>query len=368
MGIPLFDSATPLEPLRASCATPSSGSSTAAASSSVRRSSRFEREFAEHRRRPPRDRRRERHRRDHDRAAGDGRRARAMRSSSRRSRSTRRPRRSRHTGATPVFATSIRTTLLSHRRHRQGRADAEDQGRDRRAPVRQRRPGRRDRGAWRPGPRGRGAGSRLARPRRRRAGALGTARRSASTRRRTSAAFGDGGAITTGDAEIARARARCCASTARGQGALRALGCNSRLDAIQAAILRVLLPHLDALGAGAPRGRRRLRRGRPRRHVTLPATAPGSRAAWHLYVVRTPDPDALAAARRPRHRGARLLPRRRFTARRRCASDGELPAHRRRLRHQPRAADGAGADQPSRCGEVAAAVAEALAALAPALE
>ena len=30
--------------------------------------------------------------------------------------------------------------------------------------------------------------------------------------------------------------------------------------------------------------------------MTLPAAAPGSTPAWHLYVVRHPEPDALAAA------------------------------------------------------------------------
>lgn len=58
--------------------------------------------------------------------------------------------------------------------------------------------------------------------------------------------FGDGGAICTNDDELAQI-ATMIAS--HGQSRLYVhdvVGCNSRLDAIQAAILRVKLPHLDA--------------------------------------------------------------------------------------------------------------------------
>ena len=81
--------------------------------------------------------------------------------------------------------------------------------------------------------------------------------------------LGDGGAIATDDDGDRRARARCCASTARAtRRPSRAVGWNSRLDAIQAAVLRVTLARLDewnerrralaaAYAAGGPRGHRR---------------------------------------------------------------------------------------------------------------
>jgi dTDP-3-amino-3,4,6-trideoxy-alpha-D-glucose transaminase len=108
--------------------------------------------------------------------------------------------------------------------------------------------------------------------------------------------FGDGGALTTSDAALAE-RVR----TLRFHGSAdkvtyTEVGYNSRLDELQAAILRVQLPHLD----GWAEHRRRVgdwyAEAGLGAHVALPEPAPGSRPAWGLYVVRTPEPDALAAA------------------------------------------------------------------------
>ena len=65
-----------------------------------------------------------------------------------------------HTGARPVFCDIDPETMLDHARDRARGDDAAHEGRDRRPPVRQRRPGRGDRGARRPGDRGRRAGRR----------------------------------------------------------------------------------------------------------------------------------------------------------------------------------------------------------------
>ena len=84
-------------------------------------------------------------------------------------------------------------------------------------------------------------------------------------------------------------------------------GVNSRLDALQAAILRVMLPSLPGVGRGPPGRRARLRGGGARRpRDAARRRRPGAEPAWHLYVVRHPRADALAArAGRARHRGAR---------------------------------------------------------------
>ena len=100
-----------------------------------------------------------------------------------------------------------------------------------------------------------------------------------------------------------RAGAACCASTApRTRSTFELVGHNSRLDELQAAILRVLLPHLDALVRRASRRRGRatsdaglgeLVRAAARRAGQRPRVAPlrGARRA-----PRTRSPDGLRAA------------------------------------------------------------------------
>ncbi|HZQ15458.1 MAG TPA: aminotransferase class I/II-fold pyridoxal phosphate-dependent enzyme [Gaiellaceae bacterium] len=114
-------------------------------------------------------------------------------------------------------------------------------------------------------------------------------------------AFGDAGALVTSDGELAaRVRAlREHGQTAKYHHELE--GWTARLDTLQAAVLLRKLPHLDewndrrraaaAVYAEALAGVGDLR---------LPAAVPGSEPAWHLYVVRTADPDALAAFLRER--------------------------------------------------------------------
>jgi dTDP-4-amino-4,6-dideoxygalactose transaminase len=108
-------------------------------------------------------------------------------------------------------------------------------------------------------------------------------------------AFGDAGMVVSSDAEWL-ARLRQVAN--HGAGAHKydnvALGTNSRLDALQAAILRVKLRHLEAWN-----DERRLRvraydealAGVP--GLVLPREAEGARSAWHLYTIRVCERDAL---------------------------------------------------------------------------
>ena len=82
-------------------------------------------------------------------------------------------------------------------------------------------------------------------------------------------AFGDGGMVVTDDEALARAAARCSASTASEPKYYHTfVGGNFRLDALQAAVLRVKLPHLDAWSAARQRNAALYdasSRGRPRR-------------------------------------------------------------------------------------------------------
>jgi len=108
-------------------------------------------------------------------------------------------------------------------------------------------------------------------------------------------AFGDGGAVTTDDPDVAARvrRLRNGGQTTRYNHVER--GVNSRLDELQAAILSVRLRHLDADNA-----RRRAVAARydaalagvP--EVVGPAPAGDSLPVFHLYVVRSPDRDGLA--------------------------------------------------------------------------
>ncbi len=109
-------------------------------------------------------------------------------------------------------------------------------------------------------------------------------------------ALGDGGAITTND-DVLAAKLR----TLRNYGSIRKYehelaGVNSRLDEIQAAVLRAKLPSLDSENAW----RRRIAavycealRGSD---VILPQMILGAESVWHLMVVRTQRRSMLQAA------------------------------------------------------------------------
>ena len=101
-------------------------------------------------------------------------------------------------------------------------------------------------GARPDGPRRRRAGHRRRATRDAGRGASATPPRSASTRRRTSAGFGDAGMVTTDDPALARRVARLRVHGMEPKYHHHEVGFNSRIDALQAAVLRVKLRHLDA--------------------------------------------------------------------------------------------------------------------------
>ena len=108
-------------------------------------------------------------------------------------------------------------------------------------------------------------------------------------------AFGDGGALLVADAAVA-ARLRQLRNGGQSDRYHHELpGMNSRLDELQAAILRVKLRHLpvwtERRRAIAALYDRELR-GLP---LGLPVEAAGARAVYHLYVVRHPERDRLMA-------------------------------------------------------------------------
>jgi dTDP-4-amino-4,6-dideoxygalactose transaminase len=72
------------------------------------------------------------------------------------------------------------------------------------------------------------------------------------------------------------------------------VGTNSRLDAIQAAALRVFLPHLQGWNDGRREGAARYAELGLGEAVDLPVDEPGH--VYHMYVVRTPDRAVFSAA------------------------------------------------------------------------
>jgi dTDP-4-amino-4,6-dideoxygalactose transaminase len=137
------------------------------------------------------------------------------------------------------------------------------------------------------------AGSRAAAGR---AGALGTAATFSFYPSKNLGCFGDGGAIATSDDAIADRVRSLRFHGSRDKQTFEQIGYNSRLDALQAAVLRVLLPHLDGWADGRRRAAAAYEHEGLGELVLLPRAGTGSAPAWHLYVVRTADPDLLAAS------------------------------------------------------------------------
>jgi dTDP-4-amino-4,6-dideoxygalactose transaminase len=98
--------------------------------------------------------------------------------------------------------------------------------------------------------------------------------------------LGDGGAITTSDDEVAEKARVLRFHGSKDKSTFTDVGYNSRLDEMQAAVLRVLLPELD----GWNERRREVAAGYERaglgEHASLPREVNGSKHVYHLYVVR----------------------------------------------------------------------------------
>jgi dTDP-4-amino-4,6-dideoxygalactose transaminase len=127
-----------------------------------------------------------------------------------------------------------------------------------------------------------------------RAGTIGVAAAFSFYPSKNLGAFGDAGAVVTGDPELA---SRIRSLREHGQTTKyhhEAIGWTARLDTLHALALLHKLPLLDSWNAA--------RREAARHYsdalegvgdLVLPPVAPGSEPVWHLYVVRTKTRDAL---------------------------------------------------------------------------
>jgi dTDP-4-amino-4,6-dideoxygalactose transaminase len=105
-------------------------------------------------------------------------------------------------------------------------------------------------------------------------------------------AFGDGGLVSTDDDQLAERVRLLRFHGSKAKKEFELIGYNSRLDELQAAILRVFLPHLEEWN--------RSRREAAARYADLglgevcelPADEPGH--VYHVFVVRSPERDRIA--------------------------------------------------------------------------
>jgi dTDP-4-amino-4,6-dideoxygalactose transaminase len=113
-------------------------------------------------------------------------------------------------------------------------------------------------------------------------------------------AFGDAGLVTTDDEELAREMRLLRNHGAEPKYFHKRVGGNFRLDALQAAVVRVKLPHLAAWTAmrraNADRYDRLFEERGLLDQVVLPARPPGRTHIFNQYVVRVPDRDRVRAA------------------------------------------------------------------------
>jgi dTDP-4-amino-4,6-dideoxygalactose transaminase len=128
-----------------------------------------------------------------------------------------------------------------------------------------------------------------------RAGSLGTAATFSFFPSKNLPCLGDGGAIATNDDEIADRARRLRFHGSRDKETFAEVGYNSRLDELQAGVLRLFLPELD----GWNHTRRAVAAAYERLGladvpgIRLPAETPGAQHVYHLYSVRHPEPGEL---------------------------------------------------------------------------
>ncbi len=102
--------------------------------------------------------------------------------------------------------------------------------------------------------------------------------------------IGDGGMVVCRTEELADRVRRLRFHGSRDKVVFEEVGYNSRLDELQAAVIRIFLRHVDGAYEAAGLGEL----------MTLPAERPGAHHIYHLYMARHPDREAVMAALKAR--------------------------------------------------------------------
>ncbi len=119
---------------------------------------------------------------------------------------------------------------------------------------------------------------------------------------------GDGGAVTTNDPEIAAMVRMLQEHGSKTRYYHDEIGVNSRLDAVQAAILQIKLRHLDGWnGARAAAADRYHNRLAAIPQVVVPYVAHGGQSVWNQYTIRVQAEGSLAPGENRRDRVRQFL-------------------------------------------------------------
>ncbi|HXH88904.1 MAG TPA: DegT/DnrJ/EryC1/StrS family aminotransferase [Gaiellaceae bacterium] len=111
-------------------------------------------------------------------------------------------------------------------------------------------------------------------------------------------ALGDGGLVACTDSEVAERLRMLRFHGSRDKQTFELIGTNSRLDALQAAMLRISLPHLDGWNTSRREGAARYAELGLGDAAELPVDEAGH--VYHMYVVRSPDRVRIGAALKER--------------------------------------------------------------------